>query len=418
MLQHESTLDDISIESWGPWPFSDDFYKSEFWVAWSTMMGPRPNHNVIEMRRYLLRFLHVVPDVAHMTTIWRMRMNQNNSVARPICEWLKAQGVQFDTNAVVEDVSIDPVPGGFAATKIQVKLPTGHEEIAVAHNEKKNRDVVLMTLGSQVADMTVGAWDRAPRMKPHPGESPTLWERIAGRHPEFGSPGKFFSAPWRDRIGRARRSRGAHWRPAVGDVYDHRLWPDLARLSVEDHESGCNSGGSHNPGRLAMADHDRAVPEASLPGPVRQRVGRMGIQRCPERPVGGRPMWDYTGKEILTETVRQLGFDQYLPEIEAECECIPCCLPYASSVWMVRNHLNRPEVVPSGAKNFAFIGQFCEMPKDTMFTLEYSVRSARETVCRLPDLPMKTTNPINPIPVYQAWRDPQALFAAAKAFVF
>ena len=33
-------------------------------------------------------------------------------------------------------------------------------------------------------------------------------------------------------------------------------------------------------------------------------------------------------------------------------------------------------MIPSGAENFAVIGQFCEIPRDCVFTVEYSVRSA------------------------------------------
>ncbi len=414
MFRRESTLDDKSIEDWGRWRFSENFYNSEFWVAWSTMMGPRRDHSAIEMRRYLLRFLHVVPDVADMTTIWRMRMNQNDSVARPICDWLKALGVNFESNAVVEDVSIDPARGGLAATKIRVSLPTGAKEIPIAYDGERP-DVVFMTLGSQVADMTVGAWDRAPGMTLRPAGSRTLWEKIAERHPKFGRPQKFFpndGGTGSDRE-RAPGESTSHlpWVTFTITAYGPTFLACLSRLTKVD---------ATRAGLITLADWPWLITISPCPKP--HFLGQpdnasvvWGYSICPESRVEGRPMWDYTGKEILTETVRELGFGKYLPQIEAECECIPCCLPYANSVWMVRNNLDRPQVVPSGAKNFAFIGQFCEMPKDTMFTLEYSVRSAREAVSRLPGVRMK---PMKPIPVYQAWRDPLALIAAARAFIF
>jgi oleate hydratase len=40
-------------------------------------------------------------------------------------------------------------------------------------------------------------------------------------------------------------------------------------------------------------------------------------------------------------------------------------------------------VVPERAENFAFIGQFCELPEDTVFTVEYSVRSAQQALAGL-----------------------------------
>ena len=43
----------------------------------------------------------------------------------------------------------------------------------------------------------------------------------------------------------------------------------------------------------------------------------------------------------------------------------------------------RPDVVPEGAVNFAFIGQFAETPRDTIFTTEYSMRTGMEAVYTL-----------------------------------
>lgn len=40
-------------------------------------------------------------------------------------------------------------------------------------------------------------------------------------------------------------------------------------------------------------------------------------------------------------------------------------------------------VVPVGAVNFAFVGQFAETPRDTIFTTEYSIRTGMEAVYTL-----------------------------------
>ena len=37
-------------------------------------------------------------------------------------------------------------------------------------------------------------------------------------------------------------------------------------------------------------------------------------------------------------------------------------------------------MIPDGCVNFAFLGQFAETPRDTIFTTEYSVRTAMEAV--------------------------------------
>ncbi|MDO4829828.1 MAG: oleate hydratase, partial [Clostridia bacterium] len=48
-----------------------------------------------------------------------------------------------------------------------------------------------------------------------------------------------------------------------------------------------------------------------------------------------------------------------------------------------RKESDRPKVVPDGAVNFAFIGQFAETPRDTIFTTEYSMRTGMESVYTL-----------------------------------
>ena len=44
---------------------------------------------------------------------------------------------------------------------------------------------------------------------------------------------------------------------------------------------------------------------------------------------------------------------------------------------------DRPDVVPEGCVNFAFLGQFAQTERDTIFTTEYSVRTAMEAVYTL-----------------------------------
>ncbi len=43
-------------------------------------------------------------------------------------------------------------------------------------------------------------------------------------------------------------------------------------------------------------------------------------------------------------------------------------------------------MIPQGTANLAFVGQFCELPDDVVFTVEYSIRSAQTAVAVLLDL--------------------------------
>ncbi len=62
---------------------------------------------------------------------------------------------------------------------------------------------------------------------------------------------------------------------------------------------------------------------------------------------------------------------------------IPCMMPYVTAFFMPRAAGDRPDVVPEGCVNFAFLGQFAQTQRDTIFTTEYSVRTAMEAVYTL-----------------------------------
>ena len=62
---------------------------------------------------------------------------------------------------------------------------------------------------------------------------------------------------------------------------------------------------------------------------------------------------------------------------------VPCMMPYIDAFFMPRTAGDRPDVVPEGAVNFAFLGQFAETERDTIFTTEYSIRTGMEAVYTL-----------------------------------
>ena len=55
---------------------------------------------------------------------------------------------------------------------------------------------------------------------------------------------------------------------------------------------------------------------------------------------------------------------------EHSANTIPCMMPYITAFFMPREKGDRPDVVPKGAVNFAFLGQFAETVRDTIFTTE------------------------------------------------
>jgi len=122
-------------------------------------------------------------------------------------------------------------------------------------------------------------------------------------------------------------------------------------------------------------------------------------------------MQDCTGKEITQEWLYHLGVpvDQ-IPELAATgARTVPVMMPYITAFFMPRHAGDRPDVVPEGAVNFAFIGQFAESrERDCIFTTEYSVRTPMEAVYTLLDIE-------RPVPeVFNSTYDIRTLLKAAS----
>ena len=101
-----------------------------------------------------------------------------------------------------------------------------------------------------------------------------------------------------------------------------------------------------------------------------------------------KAMRDCTGEEICREWLYHIGVEESrIGELAATaCNTTTCYMPYINAFFQPRKESDRPKVVPDGAVNFAFIGQFAETPRDTIFTTEYSMRTGMESVYTLLDI--------------------------------
>ena len=101
-----------------------------------------------------------------------------------------------------------------------------------------------------------------------------------------------------------------------------------------------------------------------------------------------KAMRDCTGQEICEEWLYHLGAptDQIADMAANSANTVPVMMPFASAYFQPREDGDRPAVVPEGSVNFAFIGNFAETPRDTVFTTEYSIRTAMEAVYTLLDI--------------------------------
>ena len=101
-----------------------------------------------------------------------------------------------------------------------------------------------------------------------------------------------------------------------------------------------------------------------------------------------KAMRDCTGEEVCQEWLYHIGVpeDRIAALAHDACNTTTCFMPYINAFFQPRKESDRPKVVPDGAVNFAFIGQFAETPRDTIFTTEYSMRTGMEAVYTLLDI--------------------------------
>ena len=88
-----------------------------------------------------------------------------------------------------------------------------------------------------------------------------------------------------------------------------------------------------------------------------------------------KPMTQCSVEEIMREFLYYCGLEDTIGEIMPHITAIPVGMPFTSQ-FMPRKLKDRPEVIPAGNKNLAFIGQFVELEGDVVFTVETSVRTA------------------------------------------
>ncbi len=110
----------------------------------------------------------------------------------------------------------------------------------------------------------------------------------------------------------------------------------------------------------------------------------------------------------MTEILGHLGIEE-AEGILGASTCIPCMMSFITSQFLPRENGDRPQIIPEGYTNLAFIGQFCELADDVVFTAEYSIRAAQTAVYKLLDLKHEVP------PVYKGKFDPRVLYKAFKA---
>lgn len=372
--------------------FEPSFFRTNFWLMWCTTFAFQPWHSAVEFKRYLVRFAHMVGGFTRLTGIMRTVYNQYDSMVRPLRAWLEARGVRFETGKRVTDIVIGGCAGDTSASAIF------YEQAGIQGCvEIEETDLVLVTLGSMTEASTFGGMDEAPVLDAgFDGGAWSLWRTLAIDHPEFGRPGVFA-----DHVDQSK------WISFTTTLHDATL---LERV---------RDATGNVPGEGGLITFPNSAWLASIVIPHQPHfIGQpndvavlwgYGLSVDAIGDFVKKPMASCTGREIMTEILGHLALQADTPAILTTLTCIPCMMPYITSQFLPRAPGDRPQVVPSRSKNLGFIGQYCELPDDVVFTVEYSVRSAQAAVYQLLGLDRK------PPGIYHGGYDPRVLFTAFRA---
>lgn len=368
VMTPEDQLDNLKIND----VFSDDFFKSNFWLDWSTMFAFEPWASAAEMRRYLMRFVHHVGTLPNMSSLKFTKYNQYESLIKPMVKYLEDRGVSFQFNTTVENVIVDTADGKKTATKLEIIEDGVEKGIDLTPN-----DFVFITNGSITESTTYGDNDH-PAAKEHAvGAAWTLWENLAKQDSAFGHPKKFY-----------QNIPPANWVISATTTFtDDRIVPYIERITKKDPHSGqlVTSGPvSIRDSNWLMGLTVSRQPHFAQQKPNELVVWTYGLFSDLPGNYVQKKIADCSGIEICEEFLYHIGVpvDQ-IEEIAQSANTIPAHMPYITSYFMPRQAGDRPLVVPAGSTNLAFIGNFAETKRDTVFTTEYSVRTAMEAVYQL-----------------------------------
>lgn len=364
-------LQDVKIDD----VFDDEFYATNFWIYWQTMFAFEKWHSALEMKLYLQRYIHHIDGLPDLSALRFTRYNQYESMILPMVKYLKDNGTKIEFDTTVTNIVCDCAPEKKVAKKIEYIQGGKAKTINLTEN-----DFVFITNGSQGDCSAYGDQTHAPVVTINNGESPSceMWAKIAKQDPAFGHPEKFF-----------KDIKETSWESWTVDTANKKILTAIQNICHRDPLSGKVVTG----GIITCKDSKWLISWTI------NRQGQFAEQpkdhcliwiyglNCydVEGDFVKKPMNESTGIELCEEWLYHIG----IPESEIvdlatkECNTTPCMMPYVTTFFEPRAEGDRPKVVPDGSVNIAFLGQFADTPRDTVFTTEYSIRTGMEAVYTL-----------------------------------
>ena len=354
--------------------FDDEVFDSNFWLYWRTMFAFENWHSALEMKRYIKRYIHHIGGLPDFTALRFTKYNQYESMILPMVKYLENAGVVFHYNTKVVNVEFDVTSNRKQATRIEIEAEGETRFVDLTED-----DLVFITNGGCVENSAMGSQNTPAPYNPEikPGGGWDMWRRIAAQSPDFGNPDKF-----------CYDSELCNWMSATVETLDQRIIPYITNICKRDPFTGKVVTG----GIVSVKDSSWLLSwtinrQPQFRSQPKDHCLVWVYALFNDRPGDyvKKPMRDCTGKEICMEWLYHIGVPENEIEELAEnsANTVPVMMPYIDAFFMPRNDTDRPNVVPDGAVNFAFIGQFAETARDTIFTTEYSMRTGMEAVYTL-----------------------------------
>ncbi|QEA59463.1 oleate hydratase [Leuconostoc koreense] len=374
IMTPEAKLGTMTIEDY----FSEDFFKSNFWIYWATMFAFEKWHSAIEMRRYAMRFIHHIDGLPDFSALKFNKYNQYDSMVLPLIKYLEDHGVDVQFDSTVDNVVVNFDHGNKVVKELQLTVAGQPETKQLTAN-----DLVFITNGSITESTTYGSHFEPAPVTSEPGGSWRLWEKLAEQSDEFGHPSVFYQ----------NLPAKSWFVSATATIKNTEINPYIERLTKRDiHDGKINTGGivtiTDSNWLMSFAVHRQ--PHFKQQKPNETTVWIYGLYSDVPGNYVKKTIVESSGQEITQEFLYHLGVPKSKINQLAQQESIntvPVYMPFITSYFMPRVMGDRPKVIPNGSVNLAFIGNFAESPsRDTVFTTEYSVRTAMEAVYSLLDV--------------------------------
>ena len=371
----EDQLEDKKISDVLP----DSFWNTNFWLYWQTMFAFQRWSSALEMKRYLCRYVHHIDGLPDFSALRFTKYNQYESMILPLVKYLEAHGVTVEYGVDVKNVVIQQ-KGDKKVAKQIVYVKDGKQQTIDLIED----DLVFVTNGCCTDTSCYGDQTHAPdlsNIRNGVGESWDLWKNIAkqAKNGEFGNPDAFCSD-----------YEATNWMSATVATSNEEIIKYIMNVCKRDPRSGkVTTGGivtvkdSTDNWYLSWTINRQPQFKAQDKNTVLVWVYSLNTNR-PGNYVK-KAMRNCTGEEVCREWLYHLGVPTNKINALAKdaCNTTTCFMPYINAFFQPRKNSDRPLVVPQGAANFAFIGQFAETPLDTIFTTEYSMRTGMEAVYTL-----------------------------------